>query len=103
MQYIKNKLKKIYSLNYQEYRDAITSKEDILKRAYHVKSLKDNPILTIILNQLEVSTADNIAGASLYDEKKIIGLTAYLKAIRDLKNEISALVEIAEEIAKNDK
>lgn len=102
MRFIKNIFTKVNNLNYQQYRDAILSEEDIFKRANYAQALKDNTILTIILNQLEVATADNIAGAKLTDEKKIISLTAYLKAIRDLRVEIGALIEIANEVTKND-
>ena len=49
-----------------------------------------------------MATADNIAGAKLTNEKKIISLTAYLKSIRDLRVEIEALIEIANEVTKND-
>jgi len=102
IKFIKNIFTKVNNLNYQEYREAILSKEDIFKRANYAQALKNNPILDIILNQLEVATADNIAGAKLTDEKKIISLTAYLKAIRDLRVEVEALIEIANEVTKND-
>ena len=102
IKFIKNIFTKVNNLNYQEYREAILSKEDIFKRANYAQALKNNPILDIILNQLEVATADNIAGAKLTNEKKIISLTAYLKSIRDLRVEIEALIEIANEVTKND-
>lgn len=103
MKFIKNIFKKVNNLNYKEYREAILSEEDIFKRANYAQALKNNPILDIILNQLEVATADNIAGAKLTDEKELIGLTSYLKSIRDLRVEIEALIEIANEVTKNEK
>ena len=99
MQLIKKILRKFNKnksrlIDYQYYKESINDKNELIERSKLAYNLNQNPLLNIILNQLEVATATEIASTDLSKKDKIMSLSAYLKAISYIRLDIDSLINL---------